>query len=317
MAQNPMQRKMTNAFLLGMFVTLLIAAIVVMVLIKQLKTEKDAKAKIEAENNTLYKTAYIATTKIPEGQIVFGTDEAMSSGSVIFQRVAVATELSQEELLSDADLSNVEPVSGIATPKILAAAIEIPAGAVLTKSMVKDTNVDSSERLMEYNMISLPSQMLENTYVDIRLLLPSGDDFVVVSKKFVTQVNATTIWMKMRESEIESLSNAIIDSYIVAGSKLYASIYSSPTSQVASKVTYVPSQNVREIIQVMLNVDEAHRTEFASLSEVWKNLAGVRGRIQAYYGEAEEQKEAATAGIETEKTNLQSARDAYLESMGY
>ena len=43
MAQNPMQRKMTNSFLLGMFITLLIAAIIVGLLlfrINKLNTQK-------------------------------------------------------------------------------------------------------------------------------------------------------------------------------------------------------------------------------------------------------------------------------------
>lgn len=315
MAQNPMQRKMTNAFLLGMFVTLLIAAVVVMILIRQLKTVKDDKAAIEGKYNALFKTCYVATTKIPAGQIVFGTDEAVNSPTVQTSVVAVPANLAQDDLLTSDDLQTVEGDS--ITPNILAASIEIPNGAILTKSMVKNTNVDSSERLMEYNMISLPSQMLENTYVDIRLLLPSGDDFVVVSKKFVTQVNATTIWMKMTENEIESLSNAIIDSYIVAGSKLYASVYSSPTSQVASKVTYVPNENVRQIIKVMLNTDDMHRAKFNELTGIWNNLSGIRGRISAYYGDEDEQKEAAAEGIESEKANLQSAREAFLESMGY
>ena len=41
----------------------------------------------------------------------------------------------------------------------------------------------SDVRTQEYNMITLLSQLQTGDFVDIRLRLPSGQDYIVVSKK--------------------------------------------------------------------------------------------------------------------------------------
>ena len=51
----------------------------------------------------------------------------------------------------------------------------------------------------------------------------------------------------------------------------------------------------------------------------WSAYSGVRERLERYLRsyDADEQKEKTAAGIENEKTELKTARDTFLESMGY
>ena len=317
MAQNPMQRKMTNSFLLGMFITLLIAAIIVGLLlfrINKLNTEKET---LESSQVQSTKTVYVASETIAEGDIAYGaSNENGSSGAKIEQRM-VTTDIAQDQLLTSEDLETYNEQTGETTVNVMAAKFEIAPGTVITKNMLENTGIDDSERLMEYNMIALPSQLLEGTYVDIRLLLPNGEDFVVVSKKYVEQVSYTTIWIKLSEHEIETLSNAIIESYIIDGAKSYATTYSSPESQSASKCTYVPRGNVQVIIKKMLD-DGALASE---LESTWKKYTddSYRTVLDQYIGEydAEERSERVTEGVEEELTEMQSARDTFLENEGY
>ena len=229
----------------------------------------------------------------------------------------VTTDIAQDQLLTSEDLETYNEQTGETTVNVMAAKFEIAPGTVITKNMLENTGIDDSERLMEYNMIALPSQLLEGTYVDIRLLLPNGEDFVVVSKKYVEQVSYTTIWIKLSEHEIETLSNAIIESYIIDGAKLYATTYSSPESQSASKCTYVPRGNVQVIIKKMLD-DGALASE---LESTWKKYTddSYRTVLDQYIGEydAEERSERVTEGVEEELTEMQSARDTFLENEGY
>ena len=120
----------------------------------------------------------------------------------------------------------------------------------------------------------------------------------------------------MSESEIEILSNAIIESYIIDGAKLYATTYTSPASQTASKCTYVPADKVRDILKAMISDDKEKIDE---LTKNWSAYSGVRERLERYLRsyDADEQKEKTAAGIENEKTELKTARDTFLESMGY
>lgn len=315
MAQNPMQRKMTNAFLLGVLLMLLIAAAVVGLLLVNINKMKQEKEKLESFKKSTTKTVYVAKQAIPEGTIAYGASDANGNSQILIEQRTVST-LMTENLLDSSDLEIYNESTGETKVNTLKSKFDITEGTVLTKEMFLNDGIDSSERLMEYNMISLPSQLLENTYIDVRILLPSGEDFVVVSKKFVEQVSSSTIWMKMSESEIEILSNAIIESYIIDGAKLYATTYTSPASQKASKCTYVPAEKVRDILKAMISDDKEKIDE---LTKNWSVYGGVRGRLEQYLRsyDADEQKEKTAAGIENEKTELKTARDTFLESMGY
>ena len=56
---------------------------------------------------------------------------------------------------------------------------------VVTPQLVVQSSeiVTDDTRQQEYNMISLPVDLMTNDYVDIRLMTPSGQDFIVVSKQ--------------------------------------------------------------------------------------------------------------------------------------
>ena len=112
MAQNPMQRKMTNSFLLGMFITLLIAAIIVGLLlfrINKLNTEKET---LESSQVKATKTVYVASETIAEGDIAYGaSNENGSSGAKIEQRM-VTTDIAQDQLLTSEDLETYNEQTG-------------------------------------------------------------------------------------------------------------------------------------------------------------------------------------------------------------
>lgn len=317
MAQNPMQRKMTNSFLLGMFITLLIAAIVVVLLLVNMNKIKKENEELKSAQAVVTKTVYVASEAIPEGDIAYGTSEENGDPIQRITTQTVTTNITEEQLLTQSDLETYDETTGVATVNIMRAKFDIAPGTIITKNMLSNDDVDDSERLMEYNMISLPSQLLEGSYIDVRLLLPNGEDFVVVSKKYVEQVSYTTVWLKMAEHEIETLSNAIIESYIIDGAKLYATTYSAPASQVASDCTYVPNRNVRTILEKMVKDGELNNL----LKNSWSTFmsSGYRDVIEAYIGnyDSEEVSERVTEGVEEEVTEMQSARDTFLESMGY
>lgn len=57
--------------------------------------------------------------------------------------------------------------------------------SVLTRELVTsaDNTTTNDVRQEEFNMIVLPTQITTGDYVDIRLTLPSGQSYIVVSKK--------------------------------------------------------------------------------------------------------------------------------------
>ena len=118
-------------------------------------------------------------------------------------------------------------------------------------------------RKEEYNVISLPVDLKPGEYIDVRLLLPNGQNYIVVSKKQVSipvvngQYLSDTIQMNLTEEEILMLSCAIVENYQMNGSKLYASRYTEAGMQEASNKTYQPNDYVINLIKNDSNVLES------------------------------------------------------------
>ncbi len=131
------------------------------------------------------------------------------------------------------------------------------ANTVLTSNLINraDQITTNDLRKEEYNVISLPVDLAPGEYIDVRLLLPNGQNYIVTSKKKVTipvvngQYLSDTIQMDLTEEEILMLSCAIVENYQMNGSKLYASRYTEAGMQDASNKTYQPNDYVINLIK--------------------------------------------------------------------
>mgnify|MGYP002108818228 FL=1 len=96
-------------------------------------------------------------------------------------------------------------------------------------------NLSVDLRSREFNMISLPSTLVEGDYIDIRILYPTGEDYLVVAGKEVVGTGANadsnSIFLELDEEEIVRMSSAIIESYIADGINVYATKYINPDEQ--------------------------------------------------------------------------------------
>lgn len=139
------------------------------------------------------------------------------------------------------------------------------AKTIVTESMFyeDDKEPELDTRLQEFNMITLPSDLTEGEYIDVRLRFPTGEDYAVIVGKKVESVGAleeesNTIFLRLSEEEIDRMSSAIIESYIRDGVYLYANKYVDPSTQLFdyTRVNYVErfENNRYKIIEV--NPDE-------------------------------------------------------------
>ena len=133
------------------------------------------------------------------------------------------------------------------------AKVDMYANTVITPELVVQSSevITDDTREEEYNMLVLPIDLMTDDYVDIRLMTPNGENFIVVSKARVevprnddgTYV-ADTIKVNLREDEILAMSSAIVEAYGLTGSKLYVTKYADPAMQAAAVPTYVPNAAV-------------------------------------------------------------------------
>ena len=235
MAMNPMQRRARNSFLIGFLVALIVMAVVVLLLVNKLKDEQSKYAALDAK--IMKNTIYVTTRDLNSGDIVTSSDIDLGP--------EIITTVPESEIVSPVDLADEEDEDKRAIIRV-----DVPAGQIITKDMIElqSEKTTNSDRIAEYNMFILPSTLKNGDYIDIRLLLPSGKDYIVLPKKRVLGCNATTIWLKVTEDEILLLNNAIVESYTISGSKLYASLYAEAGLQDAATSTYLPSADVMALI---------------------------------------------------------------------
>ena len=199
------------------------------------------------------------------------------------------------------------------------AKVTMNAKTIITSEMItKGNNATSDDiRKQEYNIIILPTQLQTGDYIDVRLSMPSGEDYIVVSKKEVTipQIgnadSATTIWLNLSETEILSMSSAIMDAFRVEGSKLYATTYTEPGIQAAATPTY--PVNAEVVAQLRDNPNAVADAITGLINRYNVNQRDrINSNIQNNIEDADKQ---VTSQMSDSITKTQQERQKYLDSV--
>ena len=300
MATNPMQRKARNSFLLGMLVMLIIAGLIIAFLVMQLM-DKINKERSDAANmvnayvlNQDVKSGQVITTDMLTLTAVNRTlvpSNATSDLSVIENYALqdkegnqITTQYSngnatmyitidnnryqvgQEENTGNFYIERNGQREYLELDSVpIVAKVDMNANTLITTDLISrgDSVVQDDVRKQEYNVVILPIDLTTGDYIDVRLMLPNGQDFIVVSKKEVEipvlgdTDSLDTIWVNLSEDEILHMSSAIVDAAKINGAKLYATKYTEPGMQNAATPTYVVSAEASALLQSDPNVLES------------------------------------------------------------
>ena len=354
MATNPMQRKSRNSFLLGMLLMLVICGCIIGLLFMQLKNYRDKEEADKKASVSIYvlgqnvKSGEIITSDMLVSKVInknvipqdaIGTTEMLDNlnlqdkeGNLITRKYdnnnnskLYITKDEREYEIGQEDTGNYyitvngekQYIELNSAPVI--AKVSMEANTILTRGAVdvgESTTADDI-RKQEYNVIVLPTQIQTGDYIDIRLSMPSGEDYIVVSKKEVTiPVDADgndfsdTIWMNLSEEEIITMNSAIIDAYRIEGSKLYATTYTEAGIQSAATATYPVTGEALTLIDTNPNI-----VERAKQGLIDRYNTTQRNSINKNVGEEEESK----TNIETKNqesiTSTKETRKKYLDGL--
>lgn len=359
MATNPMQRKARNSFLLGVVITLLITGIIIAFLFLQLKNYKDKEAQEKANSVKVWVlsqnviSGQIITTDMLTQQVVNKTlvpSNAIGDMSILDSYALsdkagneviteyknnVATlylskngskyEIKTEDETGDyyIEQNGQKEYVELSTDPIIAK-VNMNKNSVITIDMISKSNEKTTDdlRKVEYNMLTLPTQLETGEYIDIRLSLPSGHDYIVVSKKQVEipQIGGVdmedTIWVKLTEDEIITMNNAIVEAYKIPGSQLKVATYTEAGIQSAATPTYVPTGEVMRLIESDPNIVQTAKN--ALISRYNQNKETVRDNAinPAISNSGQEGEENVKTKVEESITNSKEKRKEYLESLG-
>lgn len=359
MATNPMQRKARNSFLLGMLVTLVITGAIIALLFMQLmnktkKEQEDKKANVNAYvlnqdvssgqviTNDMLTMQPVNKNLVPSNatsDITLIENYALQDkeGNEIFTKVKNNTptlyinkngndyEVQKEEETDNYYITrnnNKEYLELNSVP--LVAKVTMKKNTVITTELLSksDSVVQDDVRKQEYNMIVLPMDLETGDYVDIRVMMPSGQDYLVVAKKEVSipSVGGTdsndTIWINLSEDEILHMSCAIIETYKIKGAKIYASKYTEAGMQEAATPTYPLNESATALLQNDPNILERAMNEIKARYSN-NDASGLRNNYINSVIEA--QGDQAQSNLETNMqesiTNSKNTRKEYLDSL--
>nr|WP_254207674.1 SAF domain-containing protein [Paenibacillus sp. AK121] len=166
---------------------------------------------------------------------------------------AVVRDISPGEQITSNDLKGIKVPGSQAPSNLLAnknevsgttAKIELKKGSVLTSAMITANEPTPKDlRSRELKVVVLPSSLKSGDEVDIRIQFPTGQDYILLSKKKISRLEGPIVWVTMNEQEILSLSSAIVDAYLHKAS-IYALTYVDPQFQPKAIPTYPPNEQV-------------------------------------------------------------------------
>lgn len=194
------------------------------------------------EDNQKY--LYITANKIQAGELI-------TKDNIIKSKVF--TNIKEEMLITEEDIGK-------------ALLINLDGGLPLCKTMLSHTVIEDDIREEQFNTFYLNSNLKENDYVDLRILYPNGEDYIVLSKKSIKNISLenSLCFMWLNAQEQLTISSAIVDTYLREGTKLYTTKYIEPNIQKKSQTTYIPSVEVINLIKSEPNILEIAK---ANLSE--------------------------------------------------
>ncbi|QDH23417.1 SAF domain-containing protein [Saccharibacillus brassicae] len=182
---------------------------------------------------------------------------------------ALTRDIRAGEKIGEADLAQIEVVEATVPDNLPTkteavgrfAKVALARNTPVSESMLYEGAVMPSDvRNQEFRLIELPTRLAAGEFVDVRVKFPTGEDFIVLSKKRAEDLSAGTVWIRMSEREILTMSSAIVDAYLNDAS-IYALTYVEPGLQAEAVVTYPSNASVLDLIGSDPNIVQRAVTE--------------------------------------------------------
>lgn len=140
--------------------------------------------------------------------------------------------------------------------------VSLTKGAALSSDVVYEGDpVADDERRVELTEVYLPKTLREDEYVDVRIVFPNGEDYLVVKHKRVFQLirdeggEVLAVQLRLLEEELLRYQAACVDARIYEDTRLYAVQYTGEF-QTAAKEYYPVNQAVFRLLQWDPNITE-------------------------------------------------------------
>ena len=143
--------------------------------------------------------------------------------------------------------------------------INVTEGTILTTDIVMDFPIYPDERAYDVITTYNPIGLHENDFVDIRIMMPMGEDYIAIPHKRVEGVYGGVLKLVMSEYDIAIYNSLIVDAVLFQGATIYATKYIEPGAQTSAQTFYPISPGVLDI--VMKNPNIARNIDYEAALE--------------------------------------------------
>ena len=190
-----------------------------------------------------YACFYVLTKDVAAG-------EALTADMFQVQRVQSTEDLSAAESPAEADLLGKR------------LKVSLTKGAALSADVLYEgAPVADDERRVELREVELPKTLREDEYVDVRIVFPNGEDYLVVGHKRVYRIirddegEVLALQLRLLEEELLRYQAACVDTKTYRDTRLYAVQYTGEY-QVAAQAYYPVNREVFRLLQWDPNIVE-------------------------------------------------------------
>lgn len=223
--------------------TLLIVALVILAagcgfLGYMFKTTYDEATALTEELNSNTQTVYVASKFIEAGDTILAEGE---NANVELQ--TIYTGLESFNYITDEQLGSV-------------CRVDCDMGTPIMFNMVSEEEFAADTREYEISVVNLATDQADNDYIDVRIAYPNGEDYIVLSKKKVSNLNlsACVFTTQANEEEILRMQSAIIDAYTMTGARIYSTRYVESNVQDDAIPTYLVRSETIDLINSDPNI---------------------------------------------------------------
>lgn len=268
-------RHLIFAAVTGFLVSALIAGSLWLVYVKQVREEQQAaEKKWNQELSALKEVVEHRTVK------VWVPSKPLDTGQMITMEDLTQQELPKDRI-PDHLLTSPEDIVG------RVAKLSLQANMPLTENLLwEDEPLPHDLRYREMAFIQLPEAASNGSMVDVRIQFPTGQDYILLSKKKINELRGQDgiVTMTLDEKELLSLSSAIVDAYLHKAS-IYALLYVEPGIQAEAIPTYPANEAVLQLMKKDPNIVKQAELELtaSARARLEGELAVLDGQSSAAY----------------------------------
>lgn len=282
---NRKKAKWLTRTIIGMAIFLLIGVVIIALGKKKIDeyAAQQEELIMEIENNRQVVYVVKDDKQIKKGDLLLAEGE---DANVMKQEIYSGLEA--EYYITDEDIGSI-------------AIVDMEPSTPIMKNMVTTMLIAHDTREVEVNVVDLMIDQKINDYIDIRIMYPNGEDYLVLPKKQVKNLvlDSATFYTYLNEEEILRLASATVDAYMMTGTKIYATRYVESNIQKEATPDYLVSAQVIDLIVSDPNI--------VSLAQETMNLAARMSLEQRLKGLTKEQLDAVAEGhglVDTAKTSI-------------